>query len=73
MKRDKRANTARHHLPPLSDHVGQKQRTVLMSKGREGLFSWGVEEDISSIYQMPEINPDIRHSALFLTNCAACR
>ena len=32
-----------------------------------------VEEDISSIYQMPEINPDIRHSALFLTSQAACR
>ena len=41
----------------------------------EKLFSWGwgVEEDISSIYQMPEINPDIRHSALFLTSSAACR
>ena len=32
-----------------------------------------VEEYISSIYQMPEINPDIRNSALFLTSKAACR
>ena len=32
-----------------------------------------VEEGISSIYQMSEINPDIRHSALFLTSNAACR
>ena len=32
-----------------------------------------VEEDISSIYLMPEINPDIRHSALFLMSKAACR
>ena len=37
------------------------------------MFSWGVEEDSSSIYQMPEINPDIRHSALFLTGSATCR
>ena len=27
-----------------------------------------VEEDISSIHQMPEINPGIRHSALFLAS-----
>ena len=32
-----------------------------------------VEEDISSIYQMPERNPDIRLSALFLRGNAACR
>ena len=33
-----------------------------------------VEEDISSIYQMLEVNPDIRHSELFLTRKAkACR
>ena len=32
-----------------------------------------VEGNISSTYQMPEINPDIRHSALFLTSKAACR
>ena len=31
-----------------------------------------VEEDIFSIYQMPEINPDIRHAALFLSSSAAC-
>ena len=38
-----------------------------MSKGREELFSWGVEEDVSSIYQMPGINPAIRHSVTKVT------
>ena len=32
-----------------------------------------VDEYLSSVYQMPEINPDIRYSALFLTSKAACR
>ena len=46
---------------------------VFTEKGTPRPVQLKVEGDISSIYQMPGINPDLRHSALFLMSKAACR
>ena len=47
--------------------------SVFIELGTQRAVQLNNEEDISSIYPMPEINPDTRHSALFLTSTAARR
>ena len=69
---------ARKAQPPLTHPSPQQQerpcsrhtKQVYLEETQRAVQLM-VEEDISSIYQMPEINPDIRHSALFLTSKAA--
>ena len=55
--------------------VGLKRvlRYVLIEQRTQRTLQLNKEGDISSIYEMPDINPDIRHSALFLTSKAAYR
>ena len=55
--------------------VGLKRvlRYVLIEQRTQRTLQLNKEGDISSIYEMPDINPDIRHSALFLTSKAASR
>ena len=60
-------------------HVSRMQKDyvylirVAIEQETQGAVQLMVEEDISSFYQMHEINPDIRLSALFLPSKAACR
>ena len=55
-------------IPTIRHPVGFNN---LIEHGTQRAVQMNEEDNTSAIYQMPEINPDIAHSALFLTSKAA--